>query len=267
MPARSNIARYFIVSRIAMKDILGSGSVYISTWVITTVVLAVLPMALYVGAYAAVPRSYPLSSVVWSLAIASLLRLTWRRLAGTMSDDIRSGDIALKFRYPLSYLGYLYADHLGRIIPTTLTILVPCLGLATYLFAGFPPISSPLETLGFAAIMTCGSLVLSTLLYTLMALLSFWMEDAMPVVRIVEKAMVIFGGSIVPIALFPSGARTIIEWIPFTATGFPAQAVSPDFLERAPGLAMIQWIWIIIAGAFVALLWSYAKRRVEVNGG
>jgi ABC-2 type transport system permease protein len=93
------------------------------------------------------------------------------------------------------------------------------------------------------------------------------MEDAMPVVRIVEKTMMVFGGSVVPLALLPTDIRTIIEWTPFAATGFPAQVTSPDFVDHAFQLLGIEAVWIVVFGIAVAMLWRRAIRRIEVNGG
>lgn len=263
MPVRSKLSRYGAVYAIAARDLFGYGGWYIAVWILTTITLAATVMGLYVGAYRVAPQSLPLAAALWSIAIASFLRLTWRHLSSVITDDIRSGDIALRIRYPFAYLGYVWADHAGRSMPTA----APFLALAAYLFSGLPTIPSPELAIPLFLVMVAGSFLLSALLYTLMGLLAFWMEDASPVVRIVEKAMVVLGGSIIPIALLPSAARNVLEFIPLTATGFPAQVTSPDFLAHAPKLLAIEYGWIVACAVVVALVWRRARQRIEVNGG
>ncbi len=263
MPARSKFSRYFTIVRLAARDLWGYGVLYMSTWVATTVVMTVAVMALYVGAYRVAPQALPLSAAVWSIAIASFLRLTWRHITSGISDDVKSGNIALRMRYPFSYLGYIFADHAGRSIPTA----APFMALAAFVVGGLPIIPEPVvATLAFL-VMVAGSFALSTMLYTLMGLLAFWMEDAFPALRIMEKMTVVLGGSVVPLALLPNTARNVIELIPFTATGFPAQFTSPDFLERAPRLLAIEFFWVAVFVVIVMVVWHMAQRRVEINGG
>lgn len=263
MPARGNLSRYGTIARLAARDLFGCGPVYMGTWVVTTVVMTATTMLLYVGAYRVAPQALPLSAAVWSLAIASQLRLTWRHITGGISDDVRSGNVVLRMRYPFSYLGYILADHAGRSLP----FAAPFMALAAFLVGGLPVIPSPLAATAAFFVLVVGSVCLSSLLYTLLGLLSFWMEDATPVLRIVEKTMVVLGGSVVPLALLPSGVRMVLECIPFTATGFPAQFTSPDFLAHAPRLMAIEFGWVAVFAVVVALVWRAASTRVEVNGG
>lgn len=262
MPVRSKLSRYGTIRALATRDLFGQGPAYIATWVATTVVVAGVTMALYVAAYRASPQSLPLSAAVWSIAIATFLRLTWRHLTGMITEDIRSGDIALRMRYPLSYIGYIVADHVGRSLPT----IAPFLALMAYLVGGWPVIASPWVVPVFL-VMVLGSFALSTMLYTCMGLLAFWVEDPDPFLRIVEKIMVIMGGSVVPLALLPDVARRVIEYIPFAAPGLPAQVTSPDFLAHAPRLLAIEFGWVAVFAVVLAVMWRMAERRVEVNGG
>lgn len=263
MPARGNLSRYGTIARLAARDLWGCGAVYIGTWITTTVVMTIAVMALYVGAYRVAPQSLPLASAVWSIAIASLLRLTWRHITVGISDDVKNGTIALRMRYPFPYLGYILADHAGRSLP----FAAPFMALAAYIVGGLPVIPQPLVATLVFLVMVAGSFALSALLYALMGLLAFWMEDAAPALRIMEKTTVVLGGSVVPLALLPDGVRMVLECIPFTATGFPAQFTSPDFLAHAPRLMAIEFGWVAVFAVVVALVWRAASTRVEVNGG
>lgn len=263
MPARSKLSRYWTLYRLALQQLLGQGFWFIFTWVLTTVVIAAVTMAVYVAAYQVSPQSLPLSAAVWSLAIATFLRLTWRRLTGTIAADVRSGDIALRIRYPFPYFGSEWAEHAGVSLPTA----VPFLCLSAYLLAGFPIINSPEVAIPIFILMMIGSFALSTMMYTLMGLFAFWMEDPFPLLRIVEKVAVVLGGSVVPLALLPGAARHIIEFVPLAAAGFPALVTSPDFIAHAPRLLAIEFGWVLVIGATLMLVWKRAQRRIEVNGG
>lgn len=178
-------------------------------------------------------------------------------------DDVRSGNVALRIRYPFHYLGYIAIEHLGMSPPT----VVPFLCLAAYGIGGMPTIPNIAVALPVFVLMVVGSFLISGMLYFLMGLAAFWMEEPHPLIRIVEKIAVVLGGSVVPLALLPDVARRGIELFPMAAAGFPAQVTSPDFLEHAPRLLTIEFVWVAMLGVALAIVWRMAQRRIEVNGG
>jgi len=112
----------------------------------------------------------------------------------------------------------------------------------------------------------CGS-ILSLFLYLIVGLLSFWIEDINPVFWIVDKAVMILGGSYLPIALFPAFMYKIALYSPFGASQFITHTVYESWQTNWYQLVGIQLFWIVLLGLIIYFMFERAKQKVSVNGG
>ena len=109
--------------------------------------------------------------------------------------------------------------------------------------------------------------ILSLLLYTLVGLLAFWIEDTNPVFWIVDKAVMILGGSYLPVALFPKFMYKLALYSPFGASQFITHTVYDTWQTNWYILIGIQIFWSLVIGSIVYILFAKARRKVSVNGG
>jgi ABC-2 type transport system permease protein len=105
------------------------------------------------------------------------------------------------------------------------------------------------------------------LIYSIVGLLSFWIEDIKPVYWIVDKAVMILGGSYLPVALFPKAMYQIAVWSPFGASQFITHTVYESWTINYVKMFSIQVLWVIILGTFVYIMFNRAHKKVSVNGG
>ena len=194
----------------------------------------------------------------------STLRL--REIAKLIMEDVQTGNIEMLFSKPISYIFYRIWWQIGSglysfIVITTLTVM------ALLFFIGFPStmaIGIFIPTLILTFI--CG-VILSLFMYAIIGLLAFWIEDINPVFWIVDKSVMILGGSYLPIALFPSFMYKISLYSPFGASLFVTHTVYQSWQENWFLLVCIQLFWIIVLGMVVYFLFQKAKKKVSVNGG
>ncbi len=194
----------------------------------------------------------------------SVLRL--RDISRLIMQDIQSGNIEVLFSKPMSYLFYRIWWQVG-------------LGVYSFVVINFFATIILILMLGIPSTMTIGifiptyiltfifSAVLSLLLYTVVGLLSFWIDDINPIYWIVDKAVMILGGSYLPIALFPVLMYKIALYSPFGATLFVTHTVSESWKTNWYQLVGIQFIWIVIFVILTFIMFKKAKQRVSVNGG
>jgi len=109
--------------------------------------------------------------------------------------------------------------------------------------------------------------ILSLLLFSIIGLLAFWVEDINPIFWTVDKAVMILGGSYLPVALFPNSIYNIALYSPFGATQFITHTVYKTWQAEWFLKIGIQAFWIIVLGVVVYFLFQKAKQRVSVNGG
>jgi ABC-type uncharacterized transport system permease subunit len=109
--------------------------------------------------------------------------------------------------------------------------------------------------------------MLTLLLYSLIGVLAFWIEDINPIYWLIDKAVMILGGSYLPIALFPPLMYKIALFSPFGASQFITHSVNESWKSSWYILILIQLFWIIISGICLYWLYNKAKKRISVNGG
>lgn len=194
----------------------------------------------------------------------SVLRL--RDISREIMKDIQTGNVEVLFSKPISYLSYRMWWQVGSGIYSFVVITLLAV-VALFFIIGLPPtmtISIFIPTLILTFI--CGA-VLSLFLYTIVGLLSFWIEDINPVFWIVDKVVMILGGSYLPVALFPAFMFKIALWSPFGASQFVTHTVYETWQTNWYQLVGIQLFWIVLLGLIVYFMFERAKQKVSVNGG
>jgi len=205
--------------------------------------------------------------VAWSMFFYftfSVLHL--RDISRLMMQDIQTGNIEVLLSKPVSYLSYRMWWQIGSGLYSFLVIII--LGtIVLGLTVGFPATMGTsifIPTLILTVV--CG-IILSLYLYAIIGLLAFWIEDILPVFWIVDKTVMILGGSYLPIALFPPLMKKIALYTPFGASQFITHTVYETWQINWYQLVGIQLFWIVLLGAFVYFLFKKAKQKVSVNGG
>ena len=193
----------------------------------------------------------------------SVFRL--RDISRAIMQDVQSGNVEVLFSKPISYLSYRMWWQVGSgLYPFVIISLIGSLVLA--LIIGLPSTMSVgvfIPTL--LAVVVLGS-ILSLFLYAVVGLFAFWIEDINPVFWIVDKAVMILGGSISSGSIV-SRLHVKAALISHCASQFITHTVyeswSVDWLFKLG----LQAGWILVAVIAVAILFSQARKKVSVNGG
>ncbi len=208
---------------------------------------------------------YSLPQMIWYFAFAEAIILSAPMLRNKIDQEVKSGELAYRLNKPYNYVFYLAADYAGeRLVRFGLMLgLGSALAL---LFVG--PIRFTLPGLGGAVLVLVGAMVLDFLISCAIGLLSFWVEDTWAFDFIYRRMVMLLGGMMIPLDVFPEPLSSIARALPFSAIVYgPARlwvAPTPDFFITTL-LRLI--IALGIAAALVALLYRAGQRNVTVNGG
>lgn len=203
----------------------------------------------------------------WSMFLYfSLMTLRLRDTAKSIMQDIKSGTIEVLLSKPVQYLLYRMWWQFGAGLYSFLVTTV--LGvLALWFTVGVPETMRSGFFLGTLVIVFIFSIFLSLFIYSIVGLLSFWIEDVKPLYWIVDKAVMIFGGSYLPIALFPKIMYQVAIWSPFGASQFVTHTVYENWQQSYMHIIGIQAVWVVICGIVVVVMFDRARKKVSVNGG
>ncbi|PKL72307.1 hypothetical protein CVV26_02210 [Candidatus Kuenenbacteria bacterium HGW-Kuenenbacteria-1] len=203
----------------------------------------------------------------WSIFFYfAFMLLHLRGISRMIMQDVQTGNIEILFSKPISYLSYRMWWQIGFNLYSFIIITIIAV-IVLISITGIPEtmtISIFIPTLILTFI--CG-IILSLFLYTIVGLLSFWIEDINPIFMIVDKTIMILGGSYLPIALFPTIMYNIALYSPFGASQFITHTVYKTWQTNWYQLIGIQLFWIILLGLIIYFMFNKAKKRVSVNGG
>ncbi len=203
----------------------------------------------------------------WSMFLYfSFMTLRLRDTAKSIMQDIKSGTIEVLLSKPIQYLSYRMWWQFGAgLYPFLVTTVLGVLAL--WLSVGIPSTMQSGFFAGTLAIVFILGSFLSLFIYSIVGLLSFWIEDVKPLYWIVDKAVMILGGSYLPVALFPKIMYQIAIWSPFGASQFVTHTVYETWQQSWVHMIGIQLAWVIVLGIIVVIMFGRAHKKVSVNGG
>ena len=206
------------------------------------------------------------AQLTWYMAFTEGIGLSFPRLQGTISEDVKTGNIAYRLNKPLHYLGQLLAEYLGETAVGLIITLSIAVLTAFILVGGLPDLTFP-RLLGVSGAVLLGAL-LSFCLSAALALSAFWVEDNGPFFWIYSKISFVLGGLFIPVEVYPGWLRSLAVFLPFRLVfaGAARLAVRFDAALYAATIAA-QLAWLLPAAALAVLIFRRGVRKLNVNGG
>jgi len=245
---------------------------YAGEWALRGVFLAMilyvflqLWRATYSGQPGGLIGGFTLPQMLWYLAITESIILSRPGLNRLVDAEVRTGDIAYTLLRPYAYGGYRLMAYLAERLLRFATLMSIGVLLAT-LYVG--PV--PLRAQDLAGALA--ALLLACLLDFLGAfgigMLAFWTEDTSSIGLLYDRAVMLLGGMLLPLELFPEPLGAIARALPFSTLVYgPARLALGAAPESVALLLARQALFIVAGTAVVTLLYRRAFRGIAVNGG
>ena len=153
-------------------------------------------------------------TVVYAIAAVLVGKLVrGREFEATVSEDVYEGGLSRYLLYPVPYFWMKYAQHVGALLPAA----IQCVLLAALLPVLFGGAATGIS---FASVaLALPAIVIANVLYYLMAFpvqgISFWADNVWSLSNALRIVCAILGGSMIPLAMFPSWASEALAWTPF----------------------------------------------------
>lgn len=203
----------------------------------------------------------------WSIFFYfSFSSLRLRDLSRLIMQDIQRGDVEVLFSKPISYVLYRFWWQLGLGLYSFIVLAISF----TILLYGIIGVPETMKmNIFFPTLMMTlvFSTILSLLVYAFIGLFAFWIEDIMPIFWVIDKSIMMLGGSYLPVALFPDTLYWFAKYSPFGATNFVTHTTSKLWESQWVTFALLQVGWILAFSGIVFIQFSQARKKVSVNGG
>lgn len=205
-------------------------------------------------------------TTMWSMFMYfCIMILNIRRLNNIIMTEVKSGNVEMFMNKPTNYLLISFMKVIGQGIFSFLFISI--LGsIIMILFVGIPNINPSIFIPTFIITLILGQ-ILGLLVYGIIGLMSFFIQDTRPIHWIVDKFVMILGGSYLPISMFPKFMKIIAFASPFGAINFASSTVyeswNNEFLLRIG----LQFLWIVVFSILTIFVYNKSKEKAMINGG
>lgn len=261
-------SKYFWIFKLDFKQRIYYLADYLLSALFIAVVLIVF-INLWKTIFAGRPTisGFTFVQMIWYLALTEAITMGsgWRMMFEDVTDDIRTGTVSNFLTKPLSYMGWYFSTTFSRFFNAFLVTFI--LGsIFCYIFVGPIPFSF-MTILPLALVIIC-SFFLSFFVGMFFVSFAFWLEDVTAFYWILQKALFILGGMLVPIDVYPDFVSKYLYYLPFSfITYWPAKFfVSGDvgtFILVLTG----QIIWLALFFVLTMIIYRIGIRRINIYGG
>lgn len=208
---------------------------------------------------------FTLTQMIWYLIFTESIELSKSKLYWDVEEEVKGGAIAYSLTRPYSYNLLQLSKSLGTSLVKLIPILLIGMVLGFILVGGLPGIA---KVLPLGILVLVGGIIVSTLLYLIVSLQSFWVEDAFPVYLVLQKITFVFGGLFFPIEFLPEWLQEPAKVLPFTYCAYwPAKVIVDFDINSYLFVLHGQVIWIFILLGIASLIFKSAVRSLHVHGG
>jgi len=203
---------------------------------------------------------------VWALMLTQSFQGAGKPpIAKTIDEEVKSGTLAYSINRPYSYVLFHLTGFLGRSLPN-IVLNVAVGTVAALILIG--PMSFSISGIILGILLLFLGFILDFFISMIIGLAAFWVEDTTPFVWIYQKSQTIFGGVILPLALFPDKVRLVAEHLPFSQLYYGAARIAVRFDTRLFWQYITtQLAWIAFFAIVAFYVYHRGIKQVSINGG
>jgi len=111
--------------------------------------------------------------------------------------------------------------------------------------------------------------VISHLLWLLLGMMAFWLEQAQAVMWSFAVILNFLSGMFIPLDFFPRWSVRVLELMPFAAFSYIPAKLYMNQLSVAEGayLLMVHILWIFVLMALNQMVWRAGTKKYSAVGG
>ena len=212
-------------------------------------------------------NGYSLNMMIWYMIMAEVLMYSVNARATTksFSNDIKSGKIAYQLNKPYNYYLYQVSSQVGLFAWKSLFLIPTAIIMGLVLLGPIENFSAVYVLPLFISLFM--SMFLTGIIYGMIGLLAFWVEEASPFTWIVQKFQMLFG-LFFPPEFFPIWLQPIINYSPIYAMmSGPCKLIANFSWDLFLNVLLTQIIYIILFVALSLIIYKFGTRKVNAHGG
>ncbi|MEB5481412.1 ABC transporter permease [Shouchella clausii] len=198
------------------------------------------------------------------LARVFIFILPGNRTVRFVSEKIVSGKIVVDLLRPIPFILIVFFDEIGKLLFSILYVILPTLVISLFVY------HLPVENLQIHAVSIISlifAFILAFLMNYLIGLISIWVGNIWGFMEFYSALLIIFGGTMIPLSLYPEFLQTIALYTPFQSVFYTPIAMLTGMEQLTSGPIFVQMVWILVCSLITCLLSILVKRNSVYYGG
>lgn len=265
------LSKYLVLTKASMMESLtfrASTVVSVIGNLIYLIVIYFLWKAIYASSGSDVVNGMTFYDTMVYLVLASALftfmecYVTW-----WIGRNFQSGQIVIDLLRPMDFQIYGFFTLSGEYVINFCTTFLP-----TFIIVYF--MTNGTITLGVNLIFFVLSVIIGVLINFhvdfFVGLICFYSQSIWGVNAMKEIVVALLSGAAIPLAFFPTGFRTFVNFLPFQAIyNAPLQILIDKNFAWQEYVSMLLWqlMWLVIMFVATRIFWNISKKTLTVNGG
>lgn len=237
------------------------------SFVVIIYILKMLWDFIYSSGSSELIKGYSLNMMIWYMIMAEILMycVSGRRVTRSFGNDIKSGKIAYQLNKPYNYYIYQISYQSATFVWKLMFLLPTGMVMGLILLGPIPNFNLLYVVPILVSLLL--AIFLTGIIYGVIGLLSFFIEEATPFTWIVQKLQMLLG-LFFPPEFFPSWVQSIINYSPvYAMMSGPCKLIAnfswKVFLQTT--VSQVFYIAVFIIIGFV--LYKSGTRKVNIHGG
>lgn len=208
---------------------------------------------------------FTIRQMIWYLAMSESMAMGMPRIGATIDEEVKSGSLAYSLNKPYRYALFHYSGYMAEAV-LRFALSLAIAGTVTWIAVGPPAFT----LVSFLAGML-GVLVGFSMDYAVqfgLGLLAFWTEDTWAFRFLYQRLVMIFGGMMLPLDVFPEVLRKIASAMPTSLIIYgPVKTFISFSLSDWISMLIRQGLWLAACSLVVTAVYRLGVKRVNVQGG
>lgn len=187
-----------------------------------------------------------------------------------LADEIRDGSIIMRMIKPVNVDHSILSFEIGNKVMTLTCIFLPVMvGVEIYRYIVLGHIAFSISNFMIFAVSVVLSYLLSFYLNLIFGYLAFFLMNIWGFSILKGSIIKFFSGALIPLAFFPGIVRTIFEQLPFASLVYvPTMIYMGKYSAGEVAFVLCKQVfWLGVFVLISKMIWSWAQKRLAVQGG
>lgn len=193
-------------------------------------------------------------------------QVTWGFIP-KIGQKIHTGEIAMDLLKPMDFQLFMFLGRIGDFTSFFVMTAIPILIICLFTLGTQAPLN--FSTLIYFLLSLFMAIVLSFFVEFWIGMLTFYTNYSWGLQTFQEALVSLFSGALIPLTFFPGWLKTIADFLPFQQMSYSPVSIYLGIVKGPQVFEVLgfQLLWIIILWLLSRLFYSFAIKKITVQGG